>query len=119
MDRLLSGSGQGPRELTDSERPFLVTCVERAACHPDVSSVAGESLSSERRGVPPSVVGEREPSSFPKVTEAWSWRGFQRKVDVIQQEIKGDLKPSVRGSCMRGGDRKDVLTTVYYSTLIY
>lgn len=38
---------------------------------------------------------------------------------VIQQEMKGELKPSVRGNWVRGeggGDRKDALTTVYYST---
>lgn len=59
-------------------------------------------------------------SSSPKVREAWSWRGFQRKVDVIQQEIKGDLKPSVRGSCMRVvTERMFLQQCIYYSTLIY
>ena len=42
-------------------------------------------------------------SSSPKAAEAWSWRGFQRKVGVTQQEIKGELKPSVRGNWVGGG----------------
>lgn len=116
----LSGPGQGPRELTDSERPSWSPVWKELPAALTLAQWPGNQ-SAQKGAVCRLPWWEKEnASSSPKVREAWSWRGFQRKVDVIQQEIKGDLKPSVRGSCMRVvTERMFLQECIYYSTLIY
>lgn len=71
--------GLGLRRAPKSERPFVVTCVERAACCPDISSVAGESISSGKAWSAAFHGGRKRRVFISKATEAWSWRAFKRR----------------------------------------
>ena len=112
----LAGSGQGP-ENSDSERPFLVTCVGRATA--PWSQLSGwASISSERLRVLPSTMRERECVFISKGYRGLELEGLSKEGGCYTTGDKRGVETICEGELggWWGGDRKDVLTTVYYST---